>query len=83
MLRPNELLIRNVRGAGVGPSIGTVIMPYTRLKGYHAKTKRGRSKLTLFLCAPRKLLGFSAWMEIYLVLVWRSKLTWLLCAGRK
>ena len=56
-MRPNEL--RNVRGACIGPSIGTVIMLHTRLRGYPCGTKRGRSKLTSFLCAPRKRFGFS------------------------
>ena len=34
-------------------------MLHTRLRGYPCGTKRGRSKLTSFLCAPRKRFGFS------------------------
>ena len=41
-VRPNEL--RNVCGAGIGPSVGTAIMPYTRLRGYPRENQTDKYK---------------------------------------
>ena len=73
---------RMIRGADIGASVGTVIMPYIRQGLPMRKTNAGGRNL-LFLCAPRKWLGLSVWMEMDLALVWGSKLTLFLCAGRK
>ena len=73
---------RMIRGADIGARVGTVIMPYIRQGLPMRKTNAGGRNL-LFLCAPRKWLGLSVWMEMDLALVWGSKLTLFLCAGRK
>ena len=33
--------------------------------------------------APQQLLGFSMWIELFIILGWGSKLTWFLCGWSK
>ena len=58
-------------------------MPCTRLRGYPCENQTRAVEIDfVFVCAPKRTC-FSAWMEIDLVVVWGSKLTWFLCAGWK
>ena len=42
-----------------------------------------RSNLTSFLCGGQDRLRFSFWAENFLVIIYRSKLTWFLAWGSK